>query len=203
MKKLHLGCGLNILNGWENLDKDVDVSKPLPYLNNSVDYVFHEHLIEHLDEVDGYNFMKECYRILKPGGYLRISTPSIEGIIKCYQNWEQVSPEFQQRHGSKTSFINNATLGQTANYIGKRFDPQGKSITLNRGDHWHRFYYDKEDLKYKLTKVGFREVRFVDKQCSDIPQLRNLEGRTSGLFATFPKELEVILEARKKMPSQI
>ena len=197
MLKLHFGCGSNKLNGWENIDQEIDVRKALPYESNSVDFIFHEHLIEHLDEVDGYNFLHESYRILKPSGYLRISTPSFEGIAYCYQNWERVSPEFKQRHGSAIGFINNATFGQTVAYDGKRISPTGEIITLQRGPEWHLYYYDKKDFKHKLTKIGFSKIVFVDKLQSEISELRNLERRAIDQFAFFPKELEVILEARK------
>jgi len=40
MRKLNLGCGGNILDGWENHDMDLDITKPLPYDGNSIDFIF-------------------------------------------------------------------------------------------------------------------------------------------------------------------
>jgi len=75
MKRINLGCGGNILEGWENHDADVDVTKPLPWFSDEVDYILAEHLTEHLSSGDAIRFLKECYRILKPGGVLRLLCP--------------------------------------------------------------------------------------------------------------------------------
>ena len=71
MKKLHLGCGFQILKGWDNIDnvprtKGIiihDLTKPLSYAENSVDFIFNEHFIEHLTDGEGFNFLKECFRV--------------------------------------------------------------------------------------------------------------------------------------------
>jgi SAM-dependent methyltransferase len=78
--KLHLGCGDNHLEGWQNHDRDVDLTKPLPYESNSVDAIFTEHVIEHLTTHEAVNFIKECYRILVLGGILRTTFPSLPRI---------------------------------------------------------------------------------------------------------------------------
>ena len=76
MKKLHLGCGRNILEGWLNLDSrrmpGVDIvadldrcsQVPLPLEDDSVDEFLASHVIEHL--VNPLPFMEELYRIAKP-----------------------------------------------------------------------------------------------------------------------------------------
>jgi predicted SAM-dependent methyltransferase len=64
LAKLHLGCGDNHLEGWQNHDRDVDLTKPLPYESNSVKAIFTEHVIEHLTTHEAVNFIKECYSCL-------------------------------------------------------------------------------------------------------------------------------------------
>lgn len=48
----------------------------LPYENDTVDYIFAGEIIEHMEEP--VKLVKECLRVLKPGGTLCISTPHIE-----------------------------------------------------------------------------------------------------------------------------
>lgn len=80
MKALHLGCGMNQLPGWLNTDVEpdygvtfLDVTQPVPAPDNSFDYIFAEHLIENFGPKKLKEVLKECYRILKPGGILRLT----------------------------------------------------------------------------------------------------------------------------------
>lgn len=75
--KLNVGCGGNILEGWRNHDADMDITKPLPFPDNSVEFILAEHVIEHTSGPDSFRFMCEAYRILKPGGVLRICVPEL------------------------------------------------------------------------------------------------------------------------------
>lgn len=199
MKKIQFGSGKNIIPGWDNTDLPLtDIRQPLIYENNSVDFIFHEHVIEHLDEVDGYNFMKECFRILKHGSVMRISCPSIDGFIWVYQNWETISSGFKKEFENKTSFINHVTYGESINYTGKMFLSENRGIkTYNNNLAWHRYLYDKDDFNEKLKKIGFKEIRFVKKHESSIKELQNIERRVGGIFSNFPPELDITLEAIK------
>jgi len=91
--KLQLGCGGNMLPGWCNTDGQcdgwyhpngirLDASKPFPVADNSFDYVFSEHMIEHLDYWAGYRMLEESFRVMKPGARIRISCPSIELLMQ-------------------------------------------------------------------------------------------------------------------------
>lgn len=75
MKKLHLCCGGHKLEGFENHDAEMDIRERLPFPNASVNYVFCEHGLEHISPRDGWGFLEECYRILVPGGAVRIAVP--------------------------------------------------------------------------------------------------------------------------------
>lgn len=80
--KLNLGCGTNKLEGWENHDADVDVTKPLPWGDATADFIFIEHCIEHVSYHQALGFFREARRVLKPDGVLRVTVPSIEQIMK-------------------------------------------------------------------------------------------------------------------------
>lgn len=86
--KLHLGAGPLRLEGWENHDSEVDLRQPLPWKDGSVDFIFTEHCVEHLFQREVWNFFVECRRILKPGGVVRTSVPS---IVKL---WPRLTPEY-------------------------------------------------------------------------------------------------------------
>ena len=80
MIKINFGCGNNRLEGWQNHDLDIDISKPLPFPNNYADFILAEHCIEHITHAEALDFFKECHRILKVGGVFRVCIPDIERI---------------------------------------------------------------------------------------------------------------------------
>ena len=95
LKLLNLGCGSRYHPDWINIDfgsnnKDVlayDLLKGIPYRDNIFDVVYHSHLIEHLPKEQTTNFINECYRVLKPGGIIRLATPNLEKIVSNYTKY--------------------------------------------------------------------------------------------------------------------
>lgn len=53
-------------------------ASPWPFKDNSVDIIFHEDFIEHLNQRDQFCFLAESYRVLKQGAVHRINTPNVE-----------------------------------------------------------------------------------------------------------------------------
>ncbi|RJR08391.1 methyltransferase domain-containing protein [Candidatus Parcubacteria bacterium] len=177
MIKLNLGSGGHRLAGWANLDISntaeirCDLRGPLPYNTETVSYIFSEHFIEHLDEVDGFKLFKECYRVLVPGGKLRISCPDLEQYVKAYLNWKNEARADSKMFNSGTNYLNYAILGEALNGI-KYLSPITTSC-----DHGHKYYYDFDELSTKLQKVGFKDVERCQWKVSTTPQLANLEYR--------------------------
>lgn len=78
---IHVGCGGNILPGFDNTDFDkVDITKPLPWGDEIADLIFAEHVCEHLSTHDALHFFQEAYRVLKHGGVLRVCVPQLNRI---------------------------------------------------------------------------------------------------------------------------
>src|SRR5262249_44716119 len=99
MSRLHLGCGPQILPGWVNLDnvkypgvdKVVDVTKELPY--KEVSHIFGEHFIEHLAYPNALALMRECRRVLRDDGVLRLSTPNLDWVWVTHYRAAMTEPE--------------------------------------------------------------------------------------------------------------
>ena len=90
---LHIGCGSNILpSPFENLDtrklEGVDHESeafPLPFDDGTFDLVYSSHVLEHFKRNKTQEVINEWVRVLKPGGTIRLSVPSIESLIKIYE----------------------------------------------------------------------------------------------------------------------
>ena len=81
--KLQIGCDTNLLTGWLNSGISLkecwfgiylDAGKPFPFPESSFNFVFSEHLFEHLNYQQATNMLKESYRVLKPEGVFRIKS---------------------------------------------------------------------------------------------------------------------------------
>ena len=92
MKLLNLGCGQCYNINWINIDFQShaegiiahDLTTGIPFEDLSFDVVYHSHVLEHFSKEQGNKFIKECYRVLKPGGIIRIAVPDLESIVKEY-----------------------------------------------------------------------------------------------------------------------
>lgn len=95
---LNIGAGDWECDGWINLDHssktyatsqkrhkyveyDIRHDK-LPYADNSVDAIYCSHVIEHIENRYVAAMLKECQRVLKPGGIVRITCPDAEFLYK-------------------------------------------------------------------------------------------------------------------------
>jgi predicted SAM-dependent methyltransferase len=80
---VNLGGGSNCLKDCLTVDvvaradAYTDITKPLVFSDCSVDAIFCEEAIEHISLEQGESLLKECFRVLKPGGVLRVTTPSL------------------------------------------------------------------------------------------------------------------------------
>jgi hypothetical protein len=74
----------------------------IPLLDQSVDVLYHSHVLEHFEKDVGLKFLWECMRVLKFGGVLRIVVPDLEQITRAYltsvDNWRNDASESNERH---------------------------------------------------------------------------------------------------------
>lgn len=161
-KKLHLGSGGNIIPGWSNIDLKsngkiigLDLTKPLPIKSESIDFIFSEHFIEHITLKQAESFIGECFRVLKKGGVLRISTPSLEKLIEEY------------------------LAGKSDEWRDLGWEPNTPCQMINEGlRSWgHQHVYDTVDLKGLLNSSGFNKIQEVEWHESKYKTLRNIECR--------------------------
>ena len=155
--RLHVACGPSaIIEGWWNVDirpfpgvdEQLDATALWPYPDGSLDYVYAEHFIEHLEVNDALAFLEEAHRCLKPDGRIRLSTPSLEWVLTSHY-----APEAEPaRQIVDTLETNRAFRG--------------------RG---HRFLYSREMLNQVLGQCGFAQIEYREYGESEDENLRNLE----------------------------
>lgn len=107
---VNLGGGANTFDRWLTADMDpradvfVDVTKPLPFPDASVDVVYLEEVIEHISQEEGARLMAECYRCLKPRGALRLTTPCLNLYARQFDGGTDYEKKFNEifyNHGHR------------------------------------------------------------------------------------------------------
>jgi len=105
--------------------------------------------------------INDWYRVLKEGGVLRISIPSISAIIKAYKSGLGKKMFQSKKMGAK--------IRTNAEFFNVAFRSFG-----------HKFIYDGDSLKVLLKRAGFKEIEFQGVGVSKFPELNGLEHRIEG-----------------------
>jgi predicted SAM-dependent methyltransferase len=176
--KLHLAQGENYHSDWTNIDKrggdlSLDLTEGLPYHRNSVDAVFHEHFLEHLQYPKGAEtFLRECNRVLKPDRPMRVCVPDAEFAIKAYVNNNE---GYFQRCREKWHPDWCNTDMESINFLFRQYGE-------------HKFAYDEDTLEDLLHRTGFAQVERTSYDESQYP-IFNID--------SWPYEDSLYMEAKK------
>lgn len=125
-----------------------DLSYGLPFDNETVDYIFTSHFIEHLYKNDAINLLENFYRVLKPNGKVRISIPDLEYAVSLY------------KLGKKYEMLNNYFFIEDDSFYAR-----------------HKYMYDFEMLSAILKKIGYRSISKEKYREGEIPDLELLDNR--------------------------
>lgn len=112
---VEFGAGGSRPTGWVTHDIEVPIEGPLPYADNTVDKIRAEHVIEHVDSAGLIHFLDSCYRILKPGGMLRLCVPIITAPPETFRLNREQARDLAINHGHKC--IHNYFTIQAALWI--------------------------------------------------------------------------------------
>ena len=173
---LNVGCGNKFHKDWTNIDmssnspyvKTHNLLKGIPFPDNNFDVIYHSQVLEHFQKDDAPNFIKECYRVLKPGGIMRIAVPDLENIVKEYikhlhKNIDEPNKQSDANYDwimleIYDQTVRNDSGGQMAKFLK---DPNlvNKDYIENRIG-----YIDKNDRKKYFTKSS------NDRSITSIPQ---------------------------------
>lgn len=137
--KLHLGCGWRDFGeDWVHIDggdyphlRYYDITS-FPFENNSAEVIYASHVIGYFNRQEIIPILKEWYRVLKPGGQLRIAVPNFKALVELYLN-------------SKCPL--NKILGP----LYGEMDMGGSTI-------YYKTTYDLHSLKNLLQEIGFLNI---------------------------------------------
>jgi predicted SAM-dependent methyltransferase len=160
---LHLACGFTRKHGWVNIDllgAPVDIAwnleTGLPFPDDSVDSIFHEHLIEHIPIEATFQLTRECLRVLKPGGVLRVAVPDAGLLLRSYAG--QADSDWAESRATPMMSVESLFY-----------------------EHKHVAMYDSEKLRLLLEVCGLTRVeerQYHDSQIEPPPDSEHRAGGT-------------------------
>ena len=166
---INLGSGHWKFDAWVNVDIDLasrpdvcaDLSLGLPFRDACADFMHSEDFIDQLSLEQAGRFLRDCHRILKPGGVIRILTPDVEQLARMYLHQpDELKGLWRDHVGVPLSY---GTAAEILN-VGMRFAG-------------HTFLYDAETFARLAADCGFRAER-VTFQASEFPELRGHDLRS-------------------------
>ncbi len=152
--RINCGCGEYHLEDYINIDADPAVKPdllatvpPLPFEDGEVDEVYAGHFIEHLDYEGGKAFLRECYRVLKPGGKLGVVVPDTREVLtRWLWGMADVIPMADMYWPIKDL--------DAVNHLFLYSDVQGSR---------HQWMYDKFTLARAMQRAGFGDLHEIDR----------------------------------------
>jgi predicted SAM-dependent methyltransferase len=160
---INIGCGSRPLPGWINLDAargdkiDVvwDLRRGLPFPDGSCAAIFGEHVIEHIPKADAELLLRECRRVLQPGGVVRLSTPDAGKFLRAYVNDRE--------------FLADPRFPDSAD------TPMDRVNMMMREYGQHLWVYDVESLCLALHKAGFNSTLEQEFGESTYPRMQGID----------------------------
>ncbi len=165
--KVHIGCGPHYIKGFVNIDSNfqrkvdylLDVRCGLPFPDNSMEFIFSSHMMEHLYINEAIELLRDCHRVLKSDGYMRLTLPDFEFAFRILAGDE--NSEFPRRFVSR----------------------QGQAVNFMFCDGQHKYGYTKEIIKELALELGFSSVAPAPDDEQNIPNVHELD--PGGSFSVY------------------
>jgi len=135
-----------------------NLNKRFPWESNSVDIIYCSHTLEHFSKQEGLTFLKECHRVLKRDGILRIVVPDLKNFVEEYRKGRMRADDFVEKLG----------------VLYEKKQSRLKNLLMTVSQFPHRCMYDTETLSIILTSIGFA-VESQQSLKSNIPDINTIE----------------------------
>lgn len=157
---------------------------PIPGIeDNTYDGVHSEHFIEHLTKEQGIEFLKEMFRVLKPGGVIRTIWPSMDYVNILNSDQDLSNDPFvvmynmyiidRENPFSRPYYQNIAPLEE----INKMSKQKKAALRLlhQEGEHKHLWY--KQELIDQMSALGFSDVKEHQYRESRLQAFYNIDNK--------------------------
>jgi glycosyltransferase involved in cell wall biosynthesis/predicted SAM-dependent methyltransferase len=148
-----------------------DVRKKLPFDDESIDFIYSSHLIEHLRKDETKKVLGECLRVLKRGGFLRLVIPDLEILTK---NYLKEIEEIENINKVKKNYLPSERFLELLGLGERTRTPFLQKIFSSGG---HKWMYDHLSLTKMLATCGFVDIQKKDYKMGTVPDIDLLDNR--------------------------
>ena len=160
-----------------------DLSRGIPFDSDTIDAVYHSHMLEHLDRDVARQFLLECKRVLKPGGIVRIVVLDFEILCQKYLSHIadcEYHPDEAKNHEQYIASIIEQSVRKEAWGTSQQRPLRRFIENLVLGDdrkrgETHQWMYDRISLKSTLNELGYNHVFEQKYDTSKIPHWTKFE----------------------------
>jgi SAM-dependent methyltransferase len=133
----------------------LDLASALPYPDGAFEAIFGAHVLEHLTPDEADTLLRECRRVLRPGGVLRVSVPDLDYEVSSYD------PD------RADDFV---------------FRLWGERRDRSASRHRHWWLYNERSLGTRLAAAGFAEVERRGFREGRLPDVERVDVRPGSVF---------------------
>jgi ubiquinone/menaquinone biosynthesis C-methylase UbiE len=151
-----------------------DIRKPLPFADGSADAVYASHVLEHLYREQGQQLIRESFRVLAPGGVVRIVVPDLNSIVQEYLGDRPFGELSPSNNGLSPADLFNERL------LMRWPSPPRHNVVMRVYEAWqdfhsHKWMYDERSLSSLIRSAGFVDVVRRNYSESLIPDVSVVE----------------------------
>jgi len=168
---------------WPSQPRLCNCRRGLPFADGSVDFLYSSHFLEHVPRWQALKLLRECHRVLRPGGLLRISVPDLRLLAEKYVQRDQAYYAPQQPPNADAAW--SLADSFASNFYGHDTwsQPDWVGRLRQRFIRGHLWMYDFESLSRPLAVAGFKEITRCEGGVGRVPDLDFLDiHREQSLF---------------------
>jgi len=209
---------------YASLPRNIDIAhdltsgKPFPIADDSIAAAYSSHVFEHIKDEHVSFVLRDAHRVLKPGGYLRLSCPDIELYVRAFLEKDLDFFHYRDHPHYARLGIQDSPAGLFLDVFATRLGEQpekpgyeevrasierlGVEAALDHycrqadydyaRSHYHCNWFSAKKLMGMCRLAGFREVNQSALGQSHCPEMRDLT-----MFDMGDPKISMFVECRK------
>lgn len=174
----HLLCAIGVLTPaqaswrWPTNVVRLDITREWPWPDSSAEAIYSSHMVEHFTPAEMRRFLDKSYRVLRPGGILRLAVPDLEFVVVRYIRGRD------DGRPNAADDLNRLFYSMPDSRSG----PLLHRLAIALLHRPHQWMYDFRSMADRMERAGFTQVARFSCAEGRLPQVELLDVRPRSLF---------------------